>query len=138
MVVQKTYRTQGHGDAIDITKDIELEIGKAKVTSGVACVFVPGSTAAITTLEFESGVVKDFLAMLDKIAPENFDYEHHKRWGDRNGAAHIRSALVGPGLTIPISEGALTLGTWQQVVLFDFDEKPRERAIRITILENNL
>ena len=122
-------QTKGHYDFIDITDRVAAAVAGSGVRSGVAVVFVPGSTAAVTTIEFESGVIEDLIAVFEKLAPEKAEYKHHLRWGDRNGAAHIKSALVGPDLTIPIEDGALALGTWQQVVLIDFDERPRAREV---------
>ena len=126
--------TKGHYDFVDITGKVEALVEKSGVRDGVALVFVPGSTAAVTTMEYESGVIQDLINVFEKLAPENADYIHHQRWGDRNGAAHIKSALVGPGLAVPIEDGRLVLGTWQQIVLIDFDERPRSREIVVKII----
>jgi secondary thiamine-phosphate synthase enzyme len=127
-------RTKGQGDAHDIT----VLVAKAaqKVRSGIATVFVVGSTAAITTIEFEPGAIADLNAVFEHLAPRHGDYEHHKRWGDDNGSSHVRAAMLGPSLTIPIDDGALTLGTWQQIMLLEFDTRPRSREIVIQILTN--
>ena len=101
----------------------------------MAVVFVPGSTAALTTMEYEEGSVEDVKAVLEKLAPEDADYQHHRRWGDRNGAAHIKSALIGADLVIPIEQGKLALGTWQQIVLIDFDERPRQRDVIVKLMK---
>ncbi len=122
-------KTKGHTDIIDITADVESAVVEEKIKNGAVLVFVVGSTAAITTMEYEAGVKQDFKNMLESIAPEGFDYEHHKKWGDQNGAAHLRSALVGTHFIAPVEDGALVLGSWQQIVLIDFDEKPRQREV---------
>lgn len=129
-----TINTKGHYDFLDITGKVEAIVEKSGVTDGVAVVFVPGSTAAVTTMEYESGVVQDLVNVFEKLAPESADYAHHQRWDDRNGAAHIKSALVGPDLTVPIENGRLVLGAWQQIVLIDFDERPRSREIVVKII----
>ena len=130
-----TIQTKGHYDFIDITNKVADIIKKSKIMSGVAVIFISGSTAAITTIEYENGVIEDLKEVFEKIAPENKDYKHHQRWGDRNGAAHIKSALVGTDLVVPIENGKLQLGTWQQIVLIDFDEKPRSREIIVKIIK---
>ena len=127
-------KTKGHCDFIDITESVRKILVESRVEEGMALIFVPGSTAAITTIEFESGVLEDLKEVLEKIVPENADYRHHQRWGDQNGAAHIRSALIGTDLTVPINHGQLELGSWQQIALIDFDERPRERNIVVKII----
>ena len=126
--------TRGHYDFIDITDRVSRIIEKSGVRDGIAIIFVPGSTAAITTMEYESGVIEDLKELFEKLAPEKADYKHHQRWGDRNGAAHMKSALVGPDLCVPIENGRLLLGTWQQIVLIDFDERPRNREIIVKVV----
>lgn len=130
-----TIQTKGHYDFIDITGKVADIIEKSKIMSGVAAIFILGSTAAITTIEYENGVIEDLKEVFEKIAPEKADYKHHQRWGDRNGAAHIKSALVGADLVVPIKNGKLQLGAWQQIVLIDFDEKPRSREVIVKIIE---
>ncbi len=125
--------TKGHGDCLDLTPTIQSFLKKSNTADAVLTVFVNGSTAAITTIEYETGVIHDFNAMLENIAPEHADYHHHKQWGDKNGAAHIRSALIGASKQFPIKAGKLQTGTWQQIVVFDFDEKPRQRTIILTL-----
>jgi secondary thiamine-phosphate synthase enzyme len=132
-----TISTKGHYDFLDITGRVEAIVEKSGVKDGVAFVFVPGSTAAVTTMEYESGVIQDLINVFEKLAPEKADYIHHQRWGDRNGAAHIKSALVGPDLTVPIEDGRLVLGAWQQIVLIDFDERPRWRDIIVKVIASN-
>jgi len=131
--VRHTVKTSGQGDAHDITA---LVAGAVRnVRSGLATVFVVGSTAAVTTIEFEPGAVADLNALLERLAPRRGEYRHHERWGDDNGSSHVRAAMLGPSLTIPIVDGELTLGTWQQVMLLELDTRPREREIVVQILE---
>lgn len=127
-------QTKGHYDFIDITEQVAAEVEKSGIKEGAVLVFVPGSTAAITTMEYEDGLIEDLKNTFEKIAPEKADYAHHQRWGDKNGAAHIKSAIVGTDLTVPIENGKLDLGTWQQIVLIDFDERPRKREIIVRII----
>ncbi len=129
-------QTKGHYDFIDITGKIAEAVKKSDIREGVAVIFVSGSTAALTTMEYESGIIEDLKNVFENMAPEKADYKHHQRWSDHNGAAHIKAALVGPDITVPIENGQLQLGAWQQIVLIDFDEKPREREIIITIVKN--
>src|SRR5512134_3779467 len=112
-------QTKGQGDAHDITALVAKAAGT--IQSGIATVFVVGSTAAITTIEFEPGAIADLNAVFERLAPRHGAYEHHKRWGDDNGTSHVRAAMLGPSITIPIDGGALTLGTWQQIMLLEFD-----------------
>ena len=121
--------TTGETDIIDLTGQVREEIERSDVRSGTVTLFIPGSTAALTTIEYESGVINDLKKAIERIAPESLYYEHNERWGDGNGYSHVRSALIGPSLQIPIIDGRLTLGTWQQIVLLDFDNRPRERKI---------
>ena len=125
-------KTKGQGDAHDIT-DVVAAAANG-VASGIATVFVVGSTAGITTIEFEPGAVADLNKVFEDIAPRQGHYRHHERWGDDNGSSHVRASMLGPSLTIPIVDGALTLGTWQQIMLLEFDTRPREREIVIQVL----
>lgn len=122
-------RTQGFNDTHDLTSRIGEIVRKAKISNGIVTVFVPGSTAGITTIEFEDGVVGDLKKAIDRIAPHDIHYDHDQRWGDGNGFAHVRAALLGPSLTVPVANGEMQLGTWQQVVLIDFDNRPRNREV---------
>ena len=126
--------TKGRRDVIDLTPMVRDAIGKNKVENGIAVVFVPGSTGAITTIEYEPGLKKDIDIYLDRIIPYGEKYYHHDTWHDDNGSAHIQAALIGPSLTVPIVRGELTLGTWQQVVLIDCDTRPRNRNVVIQII----
>jgi secondary thiamine-phosphate synthase enzyme len=127
--------TQGLNDIIDITERIVNEAEKSSVKEGICLVFVAHSTCALATIEYEKGVIEDLKRALEILAPMNENYEHSKKWGDCNGYAHVRAALMNPFLTLPISEGKLVLGQWQQVVLIDFDNRPREREIIIKIIQ---
>ena len=122
-------KTTAQTDIIDITPQVNRDISRSSIQNGAVALFIPGSTAALTTIEYESGAISDLKAAIERMAPEDLNYEHNERWGDGNGYSHVRSALLGPSLTIPIIDGQMTLGTWQQIVLLDFDNRPRERRI---------
>jgi secondary thiamine-phosphate synthase enzyme len=123
------FSTTAGTDVIDITRPVAEKVAESGIAEGQALVFTPGSTAALTTIEYESGVVRDLIEAIERIAPKDMDYRHDERWGDGNGYAHVRSALLGPSLTVPITKGRLALGTWQQIVLIDFDNRPRKRQV---------
>lgn len=122
-------KTRGHCDIIDITPKVEEQLERQKVRRGLATLFVSGSTASLTTIEYESGVLEDLKELLEKLIPSNRKYRHDDRWGDDNGFSHLRASLLGPSLAIPIDGGRLLLGAWQQIVLLDFDNRPRTREI---------
>ncbi|MDH7516440.1 MAG: secondary thiamine-phosphate synthase enzyme YjbQ [Bacteroidota bacterium] len=126
--------TRGHNDMIDLTERISVLLSKHKLSDGHAVVFVPGSTAGVTTIEFEPGLRKDFADLMERVAPRNIQYHHEEIWNDGNGHAHVRASLVGPSITIPFAEGRLMLGTWQQVVLVDFDIRPRTRPLIVQFI----
>jgi secondary thiamine-phosphate synthase enzyme len=126
--------TKGQGDAHDLTPIVSSAVRGSKLRAGVACAFVVGSTAVLTTIEFEPGAVFDLNAVLESIAPRDVDYRHHLRWGDDNGSSHVRAALVGPSLTVPFVDGALVLGTWQQVMLLECDTRPRDREVVVQVM----
>jgi secondary thiamine-phosphate synthase enzyme len=126
--------TKGFSDIIDITYRVDAVIGHSKIEDGLVTVFCPGSTGAVTTIEFESGVLKDLQKAIEKIVPSNIPYEHDRRWGDGNGFSHVRAALMKPSLTIPMVKGKLALGTWQQIVFIDFDNRRRERNILVQVM----
>jgi secondary thiamine-phosphate synthase enzyme len=126
--------TEGNGDVCPLSDRVLEIVRDAGVERGVASVFVPGATAAITTMEFEPGGVNDFKATLDRLIPPDLDYEHNRLNYDSNSHAHIRAAIVGPSEQIPIDAGRLMLGTWQEIVLVDFDDRARERAVIVTVL----
>jgi secondary thiamine-phosphate synthase enzyme len=126
--------TKGFSDVIDITDHVDSVAGHSKIKNGLVTVFCPGSTGSVTTIEYESGVLRDLQKAIERIAPSDIPYEHDKRWGDGNGFSHVRAALMKPGLTIPLIKGKLTLGTWQQIVFIDFDNRKRERKILVQII----
>ncbi len=128
-----SLKTKGFNDIIDITNEISGAVEKAGKEEGICLISCPGSTCGITTIEYEKGVIEDLKRALEKIAPMNKDYEHCKKWGDCNGYAHVRSALIQPFLSVPVEDGKLALGTWQQIVFIDFDNRSREREILIKI-----
>ena len=121
-------------DIIDVTKQTSDALRESELNNGIVNVFVAGSTAAVTTIEYEPGLRYDFPKMLSRIAPKDIQYRHDETWHDGNGHSHVRASLVGPSLTIPFSNGALLLGTWQQIVMLEMDTRPRERALTIQIL----
>ena len=121
--------TRHEGEIQDITEKVQGLFENSKIRNGVAFLFVPGSTAALTTIEYQPGLLHDFPAMLDRIAPGNIPYEHEKHWHDGNGQSQVRASLLGPDLTVPVQEGKLVLGTWQQVVLMELDARARRREI---------
>lgn len=129
-----SIHTKGDPELIDITQRVEAIFEKSGLKNGNLTVFVTGSTAAITTFEYEPGMVKDMRALYEKLVPRKEGYAHDATWGDANGFSHLRAALQGPSLTIPFIDGKLALGTWQQVVLADFDNRPRERNITIQMI----
>jgi len=123
-----SLNTEGGGDLHDITDLVAAEVLKSGIREGLATVFVTGATAGVTTIEYEEGLVRDFGELWERIAPEERHYHHNARWGDGNGHSHIRASLMGPSLSVPLAGGKLLLGTWQQIVLADFDTRPRKRA----------
>ena len=129
-------RSKGYSDVIDITERVAFVLGRSGVGSGTVTLFVIGSTAGLTTIEYEPGLVHDIKMAFERVAPEKGHYEHHERWGDDNGNSHVRASLLGPSLTVPFNDGKLCLGTWQQIVLIDFDTQPRDREIVCQILGN--
>lgn len=136
MVVQKTIaiKTKGNCDMVDITSHVAEEISNSPVNNGTVTIFVCGSTAGITTIEHESGLVSDFGTMWERNVPQNIHYQHDSRWGDGNGFSHIRASLLGPSLVVPFVNKKMTLGTWQQIIVVDFDNRPRSREIVLQLL----
>ena len=136
MVVSEfiSLQTKGFSDIIDITSHVSAIVEGSKMKNGVVTVFCPGSTGALTTIEYESGVLEDLKKAIERMAPSDIPYAHDRRWGDGNGYSHVRAALVGPSLTVPITRGALALGTWQQIVVVDFDNRPRRREVVVQIM----
>ncbi len=126
--------TRGFSDIVDITDPVGSAIERSKIENGLVTVFCPGSTGSVTTIEYETGVVRDLQKTIEKIVPSNVPYEHDRRWGDGNGFSHVRAALMKPSLTFPLIKGRLSLGTWQQIVFIDFDNKKRERKILVHVI----
>jgi secondary thiamine-phosphate synthase enzyme len=133
---QKDFRisTRGHCDVLDITPQVSRIVSESGLRTGVVNISGVGSTLGITTLEFEPGCVADLKRALEKIAPSTTDYAHNARWGDENGYAHLRSALMGTAKSFPVANGQVLIGTWQQIVLCDFDDRPRDRQIIVTVV----
>jgi len=137
MVIHTTeveLQTRGHCDVKDVTSTLQEAVTKSGLDEGQASVFVAGSTAGVTTVEFEPGLVKDLNEFFQRLIPEGPDYHHHATWGDDNGSSHLRAALLKPSLTIPFRGGRLLLGTWQQVVVIDFDTRSRSRKVVFQLL----
>ncbi len=130
----REFETTGDTDIVDLTGEVLRFVSDSGVRDGLVVVFTPGSTAGITTIEYESGAVADLKAALERMAPRHAEYQHNLRWGDGNGYSHVRSALVGPSLAVPIVDGRPELGTWQQIVLCDFDNRPRRRVVRLQVI----
>ncbi len=128
------FSTKGQGDACDVTSVVARVVAESGARSGTATAFVVGSTAGMTTVEFESGVVHDIDLVLEGLAPRDGDYRHHLRWHDDNGSSHVRAALIGPSVVVPFNDGKLMLGTWQQIVLLEFDTQPRRRQLVIQVM----
>jgi secondary thiamine-phosphate synthase enzyme len=128
------YATRGQDDARDITGDVASAVTKSGMQTGTATVFVVGSTAGITTIEFEPGAIWDLNRVFERLAPRHGEYRHHLRWGDDNGSSHVRAALLGPSLTVPFVDRRLTLGTWQQIMLLEFDTRPRRREVVVQVV----
>ena len=127
-------QTKGENDIIDITEKISQAVKNCKIQDGIVTLFIPGSTAALTTIEYEPGLKYDFPAMLSRIVPKTIEYQHDNTWHDGNGHSHVRASLLGPSLTVPVRSSSLTLGTWQQIVLIEMDTRPRHRSVVIQII----
>ena len=136
MVVTKkiSLQSKGHCDIIDITPEVEQQVAETDINNGTVTLFVAGSTAGISTIEFESGVLSDFQDMWQRNVPENIPYNHDRAWGDGNGYSHVRASLLGASLVVPFNNKRLTLGTWQQIIVVDFDNRPRSRQIVVQIM----
>jgi len=136
MIITETIsiNTKGFCDIIDINSQVLSIVKRSLIANGLVTIFCPGSTGSITTIEYESGVLQDLKDALERIAPSDITYEHNERWGDGNGFSHVRAALMKPSLTVPLFNGKLTLGTWQQIVFIDFDNRGRHRDIIVQII----
>ena len=126
--------TKGEDDIVDITEQVQSAVNQSHLQNGMVCVFIPGSTAAITTMEYEPGLRQDISQALERIAPKKIPYEHHETWHDDNGRSHVKASLLGPSLTVPIKDGTLIHGTWQQIVFLELDTQPRKRTIIVQII----
>jgi len=137
-VITKSIKVQskGENDIIDLTDKISAKIKESPISSGIVTVFVTGSTGALTTIEYEPGLLKDFPDMLSRIAPNELNYEHEQMWHDDNGRSHVKASLIGPSLTIPFNDDNLLLGTWQQIVFVELDTRRRDRNIILQIIGN--
>ncbi len=136
MVVTETIElsTRGNAEMLDITGEVAARVRDSGITSGIVTIFCPGSTSALTTIEYESGALSDLQRLFDEVAPPDRDYAHNLRWGDGNGHSHVRAALLGPSLTVPFVDGELQLGTWQQITYVDFDNRSRSRRLIVQIM----
>jgi len=136
MVITKRifFDTKGNTDIINLSPLIEEEISQMEISNGVISIFEPGATGAVTTIEYESGLVDDFEKLMNRLVPKEEIYDHDKRWGDGNGHSHLRASLLGPGLTVPVANGQMQLGKWQQVAFVDFDNRPRHRTLLLTVI----
>ncbi len=135
VVTQEVHlQTEGHCHILDITSQVSTAVSDSGLQDGTVTIFCPGSTGALSTIEYESGALHDLEQVLDEITPPDRDYRHHLRWGDDNGHSHVRGALVGPSLTVPFVDGSLTLGTWQQIIFLDFDTRPRSRKLILQMM----
>jgi len=126
--------TRGDADIHDITDAVARQVGQSGLKAGTVTIFCPSSTSALTTIEYESGALSDLKRLFNEIIPQNSEYAHNARWGDGNGHSHVRAALLGPSLTIPFVDGRLTLGTWQQIIYLDFDNRPRKRELILQMM----
>ncbi|MDY6966225.1 MAG: secondary thiamine-phosphate synthase enzyme YjbQ [Halobacteriota archaeon] len=131
---QISFETSGNADVIDITRAVEGAVKDTDLQDGIATVFVPGATGAVTTIEYEPGLVEDIKTALERLMPEKINYKHDLRWGDGNGHSHIRASFLGPSLTVPFLDGHLQLGTWQQIIFIDLDNRPRSRSVIVQIM----
>ena len=127
-------RSKGEGDMIDITPETSKVLTESKLRDGIITIFVSGSTAAVTTIEYEPGLKQDFPNMLSRIAPRNMEYQHENMWHDGNGHSHVRASLIGPSLTIPFKNSTLMLGTWQQIVFLEMDARKRDRNVILQMM----
>lgn len=129
-----TVNTRGQGDVHDVSRDIANAVAESKAANGIATIFVVGSTAAMTTIEFEPGAVADLNRVFEQLAPRAGEYQHHRRWGDDNGSSHVRAAMLGPSIAVPFVDRELALGTWQQIVLVEFYTRARRREVIVQVL----
>ncbi len=135
MIITKqiSFQTKGECDIIDITAPVQQQLSETEIKDGVVTVFITGSTAGVTTIENEPGLIADFKAMWERVIPKNGEYRHDRAWGDGNGYSHVRASLLGASLVVPFNNKKLALGTWQQIVVVDFDNRPRSRQVLLQI-----
>lgn len=131
---QLSIQPSREGDIIDVTHDVSKTVAESGLRNGIVTIFNPGSTGAITTIEYEPGLLKDLPNTLERLAPKDLLYEHEKRWHDGNGHSHVRASIIGPGITVPFTDGRLTLGTWQQIVFMELDVRRRNRSLILQII----
>ncbi len=132
--IELQFSTRGNAEVRDITAEVQARLRETHLKNGVLTLFSPSSTSALTTIEYEPGCIADLQAFFEKTIPQDRDYRHNARWGDGNGHSHLRAAVLGPSLSIPFIDGALTLGTWQQIVFIDFDNRPRSRRLIVQVI----
>ena len=128
------FQTKGNAEMTDLTAKVAAAVERSELLSGVVVIFASGATGAVTTIEYEPGLAEDMSDALERIAPKDIEYAHNRRWGDGNGHSHVRASMIGPSLTVPFSDGKLLLGTWQQIVFLDLDNRPRYRRIVVQIM----
>jgi len=126
--------SKGYCDLIDVTDEVQNAVGRSGLKDGVVTVFVPGATAGVTTVEYEPGLISDLKAAFERLVPRDTAYAHDSRWGDGNGFSHVRASLLGASLSVPFSRGTLTTGTWQQIIVIDFDNRPRRRRVVVQVM----
>ncbi len=131
---QLSVETRGEGDILDVTENVAEAVSESSLENGVVTIFVPGSTGALTTIEYEPGLLKDLPNVLERVAPKRLEYEHERRWHDGNGHSHVRASIIGPCLTVPFVKGRLTLGTWQQIIFLELDVHSRHRQLILQII----
>jgi len=139
MVITKqiTLQTRGNGDIADITDEVAEAVAASEITGGTVTVFIAGSTAGVTTVEYEPGLEADLQELWERIAPSDIEYQHNRRWGDGNGHSHVRASLLGASLTVPFEKKSLILGTWQQIIVVDFDNRSRSRQVILQLMGDN-
>ena len=134
---QITLRTRGNGDIADITDEVAEAVAASEISSGTVTIFIAGSTAGVTTVEYEPGLVADLQELWERIAPADIEYQHNQRWHDGNGHSHVRASLLGASLTVPFEKKSLILGTWQQIIVVDFDNRSRSRQVILQLMGDN-
>ena len=134
---QITLHTRGNGDIADITDEVAEAVAASEITGGTVTVFIAGSTAGVTTVEYEPGLEADLQELWERIAPSDIEYQHNRRWGDGNGHSHVRASLLGASLTVPFEKKSLILGTWQQIIVVDFDNRSRSRQVILQLMGDN-